>query len=858
MHSCRTSFLVRERTERYKGAMGSSALDDGLRERRSRWTAFAFFLLLILALDALSCAIGRRHLEPISAPASALFAQARAEERGRREDWRERAQALARRALEAEPGWVAPARFLDELERSELRGQEVLKRRLEILQAAPELPAHHYLVGRLEGERGRPRFEEALRIDRRFAWGHHGLAWSAFEAGNAAAARRHGERALACARDPFERALFVTTLVRYELALKRPARACEQLKKELERSGFDAGDRLNLEVWLARSELETEEREELERGFWRAVRLLREDLTGEEVWDLGLSLLANIDRVPLREPLAEVETALAGREGIERDVLRARLFFDRGEFALGLALEKRRGADPNRHADPSSIRAARLAQGEGGSVVEDWLAALPFQVLDANGLPRRAELAELVESARTAPADTEETALAGAMLEAGWFQEARGLASALAAEDPAAALELEREAAEASAVLAGIRRLLERVDEGEEFFGPLDGRGDESGDSDPASTIESGKRIENLEGLLSAMEPLFDRHAGTRFELARSPLLEFGPFARVVHPGPTFSKADERAGLGSRGDPVGGLAAAFLELGRFGLFGETLGGGGPDGTVLRLVAFEEREGEHLGRSFSGTVAWCEGTEVPSRPARRGGRISGAALHEGFWIDIDTVRGELERWRLLEEGFLAGDGERARRALQSLGPELAEEAASSERTAVLSPLGEGDRIRLAVLLERESGPAGRITLEELLEATARHEEGHLLDRERFIPLWKDPLGAFGMLLKAGFSAQGLMRLLEFRAQLVALATADDPRFMLAECADALEGGNSVTVHAAAYTELIGRFLRVLERERETIPSIDERHPLLFQLHRLTPAEVRAVAVELAREEGIARE
>ncbi len=841
--------------------MGSRALDDSLRERPfTRWTVFAFFLLLVLALDALSCAIGRGHLEPISAPASTLFSQARAEERGRTEGWRERAEGLAERALEAEPGWVAPARFLDELERFELRGQQVLKRRLEILEAAPEVPANLYLVGRLEGERGKPRFEEALRIDRRFAWGHHGLAWSAFEAGNAAAARRHGERALACARDPFERAFFATALARYELALKRPESACEQLEKELERSGFDEGDRLNVEVWLARSGLETDEREDLERGFWRAVRLLREDLTGEEVWDLGLSLLANIDRIPLREPLAEVETALAAREGLERDVLRARLYFDRGEFALGLALEERRGADPNRHADRSSIRAARIAQGEVRSVVEDWLAGLPAQVLDADGLPRRAELSRLVESARAAPAAEEKAPLANAMLEAGWFQEARGLASALAAEDPAAALELERKAAESNAVLAGIRRLLERVDEREEFFGPLEEAGDRgsAGAGGDGETIESGRRIDSLEGLLGAMEPLFEHHAAGRFELGRSPRLEFGPFARVVHPGPTFSQADERAGLGSRGEPVGGLAAAFLELGRFGIFGETLGGGGPDGTVLRLVAFEDRSGEHLGRSFSGTVAWCEGTDVPSRPARRGGRISGAALHEGFWIDIDTVRGDLERWRFLEEEFVAGDGARARRALESLGPELDEGAASSDRTAVLLPLGEGDRIRLAVLLERESGPAGRITLEELLEATARHEEGHLLDRERFIPLWKDPLGAFGMLLKAGFSAQGLMRVLESRAQLVALATADDPRFVLAECADALEGGNSVTVHADAYTELIGRFLRVLERRRETIPSIDERHLLLFQLHRLTPTEVRAVALELAREEGIARE
>ena len=69
---------------------------------------------------------------------------------------------------------------------------------------------------------------------------------------------------------------------------------------------------------------------------------------------------------------------------------------------------------------------------------------------------------------------------------------------------------------------------------------------------------------------------------------------------------------------------------------------------GAAGRQARVV----EEGAHLGVPYSGTVAWCEGTEVPSRPARRGARIVGAALHEGYWVDVQGVRRELERWRSL--------------------------------------------------------------------------------------------------------------------------------------------------------------------------------------------------------------
>jgi hypothetical protein len=418
---------------------------------------------------------------------------------------------------------------------------------------------------------------------------------------------------------------------------------------------------------------------------------------------------------------------------------------------------------------------------------------------------------------------------------------------------------VDEEAAAGSAVLGGIRRLLEVVDAGSIYAGPAHALSVELEDGQVAirSDRESVGRIEDLDELLAAITPLFERHRseGGLPVIANSPRTKYGPMATVIHPGPVYSRADEQSGRGVAGEPVLGLSSELLEMGRFGLFGESVGGGGPDGTVLRLLAFEERSGEHLGVAYSGTVAWCDGADVPSRPVRRGARITGAALHEGYWIDVAGVRAELERWLQLEDEFLGGDGQRGELALAGRGPTLPANADARTRARVYAPLGEADRVRLALLRGRTAAP--RMTLEELLEVTAVHEEGHLTDRTRFLPLTRHPFGALGLLLASGLSPQGVAQMLEYRAQLVALCVAVEPRIPLAECLDGAEGDTGVTPHAAAYRKLMADWLELLERERAAgeLPALDDEHYLIHQLHLLRAEDVRRVSLLLAESRGM---
>src|SRR5262249_8654636 len=145
------------------------------------------------------------------------------------------------------------------------------------------------------------------------------------------------------------------------------------------------------------------------------------------------------------------------------------------------------------------------------------------------------------------------------------------------------------------------------------------------------------------------------------------------------------------------------------------------------------------------------------------------------------------------------------------------------------------------------------PAGgsRIGFGEMVDLTALHEEGHLTDRTRFLPLAQKWPRVLLLLLRNGFSPRAVARELEYRAQLVALCEAAEPRLALSDClADESVGGP--LPHAEAYRALTTDFLRILDREIDSVPSLSREHYLVYQLHLLSGDDVRRIALALARE------
>lgn len=796
----------------------------------------------------------------------------------------QRARSAAHRALASAPDWIAPQRLLDDLARGDLLGLESVESYRERLAETPDDAEVLYLLGRLEGARGAARFERAVALEPDLAWGHHGMAWVAAQRGNLNAALRHQRLALARARGSAERSLFTAALARLLAAGDQSEAALELLVQRLAADEVSSVDRVELAVQAAQIELGLLFRPEHARGWERALALLREyDLTDREVETLVGML--RLFRMPDGPGSLEIQQALAARSGSARDRLRAELMLEGRPTPLALGLLRRsRGLEGMNSGGGPLLRSARFAAGQFDEAVDEWLSDLPAQVLEADGLPCDASLRAVVDAARALPESPDAPALAAlgeALLAAGWFREARSVAAVLAAEDLDLGLELEDRAGAGQAMVEGVRRLMNGLDLPAQMGGRMASTA-AGARIDPAdlTAIDSGP-VKELDDLLDALAPLVangQRLLGgevdrTRIaeQLQASPRMRYGPIGTLVHPGPTFSAADERDGLGTRGEPVPGLAALCARLGRFGIFGQLAGESAPDGTLLQRIRVEWREGRLLGAPWSGTIVLCEGSDVAPRVARRGANIAGAALHEGYWLDIDSLRGDRDAWAAVEREFLdSADGQRLARALDARGLALTThgvQARRAERRDVGMLLGQSERLRLAVLRDRSAArpadaprrAAGLVSLDEIVEVTGLHEQAHLCDRARFLPISSNLGRVMGLLLSVGFSPSAVARRLEYRAELGALAEAADPRVVLVSILASVEAGGSATPHAAGYRELLEDFVATLDRDLaahpQRWPTLDPERTLIHQVHTLGPEEVRRVALLLAVRQGL---
>ena len=849
-----------------------------------------------LALGCLfvaSCAGPALHAaRPIPVEASRALGEARRLQRLGLPGAREEAELAERLA----PDWVAPRRLLDDLLVADLLLPRAMMAHRAQLAANPRDGGAHYLSGRIEDLHGEEHFWKALELDPSLGWAYHGIATRASQKEDWELALQFGRLALEHARDPNERGEFLGALARYMRRAKQHLEAIELLMQAL---GFGeaqtpreeltqadtllAEDRLRLRVDLALSELSCPERDLQERGFLRSVRLIRE----EEIDDGRLLLLrsrasfvASADRRP------ELQLALARQDSPARRQLEAGLL-KAEDSALAFRLEvDSLGEDAAAFGLSGGLREEGFRHGDPRRLIEAWLSLQPSVVLAQDGLPKRPQLRELVLAARAwpgreVPGIEPHAALIDALIGAGWFREGCAFASSIPGGDSQAALAAYRRASAHEAWIEGLARLTKNIDSGRSRL---------AGEGDLEASLEEsgGVQIETLDDLLVAAESLRDElstslgsavgaRPGPDSDLSESPSIAYGPLGEVIHPGPRFSRQDERLGLGVAGEPVPGLAAQLDACGRFGIFGSFLGGGAPDGTLLRLVYSEQRAGQHLGRSWSGTVAWCEGTDLGGRAARSGASIGGAALHEGYYVDIEPLRDQLGIWEGLRARFTGpGSARLVRRALSEAAlrpeplragrPDDAAARAAERETTVL--LGVTDRIRLSILRDRGLGaPAiegeaalGAIELDDLIELTAVHEEGHLCDRGRFYPIGRNLRGALALVVEGLFRPEGMMGYLEYRAELIALCEVREPRLVLTQVLSAREEGfSSATPHGSAYLHLLADFVRELDRMSaaapEAFPGLDRERILVQQLHRLDGEQVRAVARSLAAAEGL---
>ncbi|QDU85194.1 hypothetical protein Pla163_23220 [Planctomycetes bacterium Pla163] len=800
-----------------------------------------------------------------------------------------RIDAALERAASAAPDWVAPQRLLDDRARAQLDGPRALAERRARLRGADYGAADLYLAGRLEEAAGSVRFPMAVALDRSLSWPHHALSVDRELAGDLRAAVAHQARALDRANGGYEVALFARRLASLLRRTGRAGDGVTVLRGVLDDVRLGAIDRLEVSLDLVELELAFDRTEaDRELGLRRALGLIASGLTGRSetanvVRRLSLSPKARSDAAFL----TDLELALRRHPTYAND---EELFDElraRGVHSVVVALE--RGLAPVDAAVPlpptgdvwvDLERAFAAGRDATLAALDRLIDELPDQVLDADGALADPRLAALVATARATDFDAPlgRVELAEACLRCGWI----GPASALArdvdrAAEPALverARTVERRALAAEALLAELARLLESILGEETVFDigavPLA----DWDDLGPPKAVSSKL---DLDELLARIGELVERYAAAigwddedlGAAVAKSPVLRFGPFGAVLVPGPVFVARDEFLGVGAAGERVPGLADVLDRLGRMALLGQPPFGE-VDGTVLRRLLATERSGEHLGMPWSGMVILCEGVDAVGRRSRSGLSISGAALHEGYWVDVGSQRSVLATWRGWQRLVTERGSDWARERLESFQLPLDLGAGGVERfeRARLAPsLLAAEALRVAVLLERAQArptdapaDADLVTLTELIQVVGNHEEGHLTDRTRFLPLTKNPLGIAAIAIGEGFSPLGLERRLEYRAQLVSLATVPDPRLPLVDLLEAAAvDARLETVHAHAYRRLLGDLLELwnerLERDPDAWPTVRRDCYLMYQVHRLAPSELHELALELARREGL---
>ena len=788
--------------------------------------------------------------QPLSAPsleAQEEFAQARVQGQGDT-DWEANLTSLAHSAALA-PDWPAPNRNLDDLRSALLQGPKVLRERWLAWKGWDQPAMQAYLIGRKLPGQGSTWFESSTRLQKQGAWGWHGRAFEAVLQGRTVLALRYQKKALQLARDPFEVRFFAQALARRHVAGGDSLEACAVLDRALEQVERPA-ERTELKLSWVESASKATAADLRERG----AQYMREMLVDSSVSEGQLRELLAADLLGAQEKVAW----LLGRGDSESTRLALRLMGSQGEVLL-------------QALDGSPLPSSRVELFASGDLVQAmqlWWDAQPdiLRAEEGNRLAHWMDLRATCESWQANPEADSAERICEQLLAVGWFDEMRAFVQSMPSGlSLDRALEYERRASLGLLALERLKFLLSGLDHGQARVSAQAGDG--------------GRAVDSLQDLLQAVAQVFEQTGWADAELVKaiegSPLQDFGPFASVVHPGPLTAPWDQ--GLGPVGTPVPGLAQALAQMGRVGIFGSAMGVP-PDGTVLRLLAHEAIEGQRLGVPFFGTVLWCDGADVGGAAMRLGGSVAGAALHEGYYVDVAELRRYLQRWTIWNDRWedpsmraillegLADPGLPVA-AQQDLRDRLPDQGIvfrpqGSVWLALDPLLGQADRLRLTLLLERGDGQGlGRVSLDELIEVTAIHEEGHLCERTRFLPFYKNLGSILAFAASEGFSPTQIQQALEYRAELVALCEVPEPRLVLVDMLDLAENRGSGLPHAPAYRnllqDLMGELDRGLQEGAQWVGDWrpDREYQLVHQLHHL-PAEVlRTAARKLARKRGL---
>ncbi len=139
-------------------------------------------------------------------------------------------------------------------------------------------------------------------------------------------------------------------------------------------------------------------------------------------------------------------------------------------------------------------------------------------------------------------------------------------------------------------------------------------------------------------------------------------------------------------------------------------------------------------------------------------------------------------------------------------------------------------------------------------EVLLGSIRTHEQAHLVDSHRMIPLFANPLRALRLFFDAGLSGAWVRANLEARAEVTDLSEGPDPILSLAWMCTFLDemGGGQNSPHGKGYRRLVLKVLKLWKADGAP-GAFDPESNLLAQLYRIPEAALRRYAKAVAADE-----
>ena len=273
----------------------------------------------------------------------------------------------------------------------------------------------------------------------------------------------------------------------------------------------------------------------------------------------------------------------------------------------------------------------------------------------------------------------------------------------------------------------------------------------------------------------------------------------------------------------------------FRRYGKFLMLGQREGQ--PTEAILLSLAHLESEASITtrGRTYRHDVAVGYDRRLSSYLDSQGGGLGGACLPDGIWLDADSAR---------EADF-------GLRSVVATDPARLE--AGRRANALLPPDGPGGLFGTS-----ETAGAGLRLVDRYVQrrpgrawgsfsTLVAHEYGHVVEIQRHLPLLRGLPASVALIVGCGFSPLQVEMELERRAQLAALAYAEDPDLALAEMMAALPvQARTPDAHAGGYQRAIRALAVEVYNHPARYPEIDRAYRVVPQLDRLSNEEIRQAA------------